>query len=82
VDLKPDDGKSKCVTPTMRLLTRGPRPTRERSTQVGLASLYEKDTEDRIPTGEEVDVANISTDELRKEQALDPICKKLLLSTD
>jgi hypothetical protein len=65
-----------------RLLTRVPRQTRERDTQVGLASLLEPNSDDRIPTGAEVDVATVSTEELRKEQALDPVCKKLLLSAD
>jgi hypothetical protein len=49
---------------------------------VGLASLLEPNSDDRIPTGTEVDVATISTEELRKEQEVDPICKKLLLSAD
>jgi Integrase zinc binding domain len=49
---------------------------------VGLASLLEPNSDDRIPTGAEADVATISTEELRQEQALDPICNKLLLSTD
>jgi RNase H-like domain found in reverse transcriptase len=72
----------KCDPPKFRLLTRGPRPTRERDTYVGLASLLEPNSDDRIPTGTEVEVATISTEELRREQAVDPICKKLLLSTD
>jgi hypothetical protein len=49
---------------------------------VGLASLLEPNSDDRIPTGAEVDVATVSTEELRKEQAVDPVCKNLLLSAD
>jgi Integrase zinc binding domain len=72
----------KCNPPRFRLLTRVPRPTRERDTHVGLASLLEPNSDDRIPTGAEVDVATVSTEELRKEQAVDPVCKNLLLSAD
>jgi Integrase zinc binding domain len=49
---------------------------------VGLASLLEPNSDDRIPTGAEVDVATVSAEKLRKEQAVDPVCKKLLLSAD
>jgi Integrase zinc binding domain/Integrase core domain len=77
-----DRSDPKCDPPRFRLLTRIPRPTRERDTHVGLATLLEPNSDDRIPTGTEVGVATISTEELRQEQALDPICKKLLLSTD
>jgi Integrase zinc binding domain len=49
---------------------------------VGLASLLEPYLEDRIPTGAEVDAATITTEELRKEQAVDHICNKLLLSAE
>jgi Integrase zinc binding domain len=49
---------------------------------VDLASLLEPNSDYRIPTGAEVDVATISTEELRKEQAVDPVCKKLFLSAD
>jgi hypothetical protein len=71
-----------CDPPRFRLLTRVPRPTRERDTHVGLASLLEPNSDDRIPTGAEVDVATVSTEELLTEQAVDPVCKKLLLSAD
>jgi hypothetical protein len=49
---------------------------------VGLDSLLEPNSDDRIPTGAEMDVTTIATVELRTDQALDPICKKLLLSAD
>jgi hypothetical protein len=49
---------------------------------VGLASLLEPNSDDRIPTGAEVDVATVYAEEIRKEQAVVPICKKLLLSAD
>jgi Integrase zinc binding domain len=49
---------------------------------VGLASLLQPNSDDRIPTGAELDVATVSTEELRKGQAVDPVCKKLLLSAD
>jgi hypothetical protein len=77
----PDDRSGpKCDPPRFRLLTRGPLPTRERNTHVGLPSLLEPNSDDRIPTGAEVDGATVSKEELRKEQAVDPVCKKLLLS--
>jgi hypothetical protein len=79
----PDDRSDpKCDPPKFRILTRCPLPTRERDAHVGLASLLEPNSDDRIPTGTEVYVATISTEGLRKEQALDPICKKLLLFAD
>jgi hypothetical protein len=71
-----------CDPPRFRLLTRVPRPTRERDTHVGLDSLLEPNSDDRIPTGAKVDVATVSTEELLTEQAVDPVCKKLLLSAD
>jgi hypothetical protein len=62
----PDDPSDpRCDPSTFRLLIRGPRPTRERDTHVGLASLLEPNSDDRIPTGTEVDVATISTEELQ-----------------
>jgi Integrase zinc binding domain len=74
----PDDRSDpKCDPPKFRLLTRGPRPTNERDTHVGLASMLNPNSDNRIPTGTEVDVATISTEEVPKEQAVDPICKKL-----
>jgi Integrase zinc binding domain len=79
----PDDrSEPKRDPPRLRLLTRGPHPTRERDTHVGLASLLEPNSDDRIPTGAEIDVATFSTEELPTEQAVDPVCKKLLLSAD
>jgi hypothetical protein len=79
----PDDRSDpKCDPPKFRLLTRGPSPTRDLDTHVGLASLLESNSDDRITTGTEVDVAIISPEELRKEQVVNPICKKLLLSAE
>jgi Integrase zinc binding domain len=49
---------------------------------VGLDSLLEPNSDDRIPTRAEGDVATVSIEELRKEQAVDPVYKKLLLSAD
>jgi hypothetical protein len=81
--LTPDGGSDpKCNPPRLRILTRCQRPTCKRDTHLGLASLIEPTSEERIPTGAETDVTTITTEELRIEQAFDPICNKLLLSTD
>lgn len=63
----------------IRLLTRTPLPRLGPSPLVGLALLSTSAC--TIPTGRETNVAAVSTEELRKEQATDPTCQRLLAMT-
>jgi hypothetical protein len=52
-------------------MTRYPHPRLNSTTHVGLAYLLDAEQDDGIPTGNETDVATISMQKMRKEQALD-----------
>jgi hypothetical protein len=60
----------------IRLITRAPLPNLGTSPQVGLALLSTPASS--VPTGREINVAAVSTDELRREQANDPTSQGLL----